>query len=894
MPIRNLNKMFYPQSVAVIGASNREGAAGHVVMRNLLRGGFEGPIMPVCHDQRAVAGVLAYPNVAALPMTPDLAVVATDSQDVPAAIDALGARGTRAAVILTAAPAPGSEARGRSFRDAIREPARAHGMRILGPTCLGLMVPHIGLDASSAHVSARTGSMAFVSQSAAICTGVLDWAKRRNIGFAHFISLGDVVDLEFSDLLDFLGSDAMTRAILLFVEGIENGRAFMSAGRGASRNKPVIVIKAGRVPEGQRLAVERSGAPIAGDGVYDAAISRAGMLRVSSFGELFAAVETLARGKAPRGDRLAVIANGHGLAIMAADALIMKGGCLAELADATRMQLADVLPEGAPAGNPISVTTDAAPSVYGDAARILLKAHEVDAVMVLHVPTAMASSTEAAARIIEVAKQNGGNLLTCWMGGETVEAARGLFAEARIPTYDTPTQAIDAFMHLVRFRRNQEILMETPPSKPLEFTPAADAARMVVDHALARGRHDVGEVGAHALLAAYGIPCLETHVVTSADAAVEFACRLGFPVIIGGGNGADTIGPDGTREDTLLDTPAAVRAAAERAFDRLDAAAAPGNRAGVTVKKLPMRLGGRLVRLEIETDPVFGPVILFGAGGPTASLLRDRAVALPPLNIPLARDLVSRTRIAKALQANGTVAAADLEALYLTLVKLSQMTIDIPEIVSLDINPMILDRDGLIATSARLTLTPLDRRIQSRLAIRPYPKEQEEEFQLASGHRVLLRPIRPEDEPEHYDFLSRITPEDLRMRFFGVIGRMSHAEMARFTQIDYDREMAFIATAAKPTGDGRETLGVVRTITDPNNDTAEYAILVRSDLKGQGLGRKLMDKMVRYCRTRGTRRIVGQVLRENRSMLGLVTDLGFVGHAVPDDDVVDVQLPLEP
>ena len=617
MSIRNLNKMLYPQSVAVVGASNREGAAGHVVMRNLLRGGFEGPIMPVCRDQRAVAGVLAYPDIAALPITPDLAVVATESCDVPAAIDALGAHGTRAAVILTAAPPPGSEIRGQAFREAVRGRARAHGMRILGPTCLGLMVPHIGLEASSAHVSARTGSMAFVSQSAAICTGVLDWAKRRNIGFAHFISLGDAVDVEFSDILDFLGSDAMTRAILLFVEGIENGRAFMSAGRGASRNKPVIVIKAGRIAEGQRLAVERSGAPIAGDGVYDAAISRAGMLRVSSFGELFAAVETLARGKVPRGERLAVIANGHGLAIMAADALIMQGGCLAAPADETRLQLADVLPEGAPRGNPISVTTDAPPNVYADAARILLKAHEVDAVMVLHVPTAMASSTEAAARVIEVAKQNGGNLLTSWMGGQTVEAARSLFAEARIPTYDTPTQAIDAFMHLVRFRRNQEILMQTPPSKPLEFTPAADAARTVVDHALAGGRHDVGEVGARALLAAYGIPCLETHVATSADAAVEFACRLGFPVVIGGGGGNDAgaAGGDATHEAVLLDTPAAVRAVAQKALDRLGALAPGSNRAGLIVKKVPTRLGGRQVRLEIETDPVFGPVILFGAGG---------------------------------------------------------------------------------------------------------------------------------------------------------------------------------------------------------------------------------------------------------------------------------------
>ena len=890
MPIRHLNKLFYPRSVAVIGASNRDGDAGCIAMHNLLNGGFEGPIMPVSPEQQAVGGVLAYSAIDALPMTPDLAVVTVAPHAVEDTIGALGAFGTRAAIVLTPAPSGGSADAGRAFHAAIRERARHYGMRVLGPTCLGLMVPHIGLNACSAHVPANTGSIAFVSQSAAICTGVLDWAKSRNIGFSHFISLGDTADIGFADVLDFLGSDAMTRAILLFIEGLPEGRAFLSAARGASRNKPVIVIKAGRVAEGQKLAVERSGCPVAGDGVYDAAIRRAGMLRVSSFGELFAAVETLARAKPPHGNRLAIIANGYGLAIMASDTLRLKGGTLADLSPETREQLATVLPDGGARGNPISVTTDAPPASYADAARILLKAKEVDAVMVLHVPTAMASSTEAAKRIIEAVKETRGSILTSWMGGDSVTSARQLFAEARIPTYDTPTQAIDAFMHLVRFRRNQEMLMETPVSQPMEFTRAADAARMVVDHALARGRTNLGETGAQALLSAYGIPCLEAHVAANADAAIELACRLGFPVVVG--SNGETEDEAGAHRRDLLDTPAAVRRAAETIQDAEPTARPGSERFGLTVKKVPSSATARQVRIRVGIDPVFGPVIAFGAGGVTGSLLGDRAVALPPLNTSLARELVSRTRVARSLNANGIVGAADVDALYLTLMKISQMVIDIPEITSLDINPLLVDENGVLAGEARLAVAPAAGADERRLAIRPYPKELEEEFELASGRRVLLRPIRPEDEPEHYDFLSQITPHDIRLRFFGHIGRLSHTAMARFTQIDYDREMAFIATAPKENGTGRETLGVVRTVTDPNNDCAEYAILVRSDLKGQRLGRKLMAKMVDYCRSRGTSRIMGQVLRENKTMLDMVAGLGFRSHHVPEDDVVEVELTL--
>jgi acetyltransferase len=889
MPIRNLNKLFYPRSIAVIGATSREDDAVDLVMHNLLQGGFEGPIMPVSAEQQAISGVLAYPGIEALPMIPDLAVICAPPGVVPKAVRDLGNFGTRAAILM----ATGVTRNGMSpaWHEAAAE-ARPFGMRILGPECMGVIVPHIGLNASFAHVPAMTGGVAFVSQSSAMSMAVLDWAQQRDIGFSHFVSLGQAADIDFGDVLDFLGSDAMTRAILLYVENVRNGRNFMSAGRGASRNKPVLVIKAGRVKEGQRLAAMRSGAATGADEVYDAAIRRAGMLRVFSFGELFAAVETLARAKPLRGNRLAVLANGYGVAIMAADTLVGKDGSLAVLEDETLAKLNTVLPDGCSRSNPVSLATDAPPDLYANAAKVLLQAPEVNAVMVLHVPTAMASSTEAAEAIIRVCKETKGNVLTCWLGGKTVAAARRLFGEAAIPSYDTPTQAIDAFMHMVRFRRNQEILMETPPSMPHEFTPSSASARHIVASALADDRAALDPPEVEALLDAYGIPTLEAHFAETPQAAVDVACAIGFPVSLKLLSGGVEENEDFAASDELFNKPDTVKAAADLLLSKARQQSRGSNVQGLLVRRVPLHRSTREVRIQVGIDPIFGPVIAFGESGLGSPSLDDRAAALPPLNLNLARELVLRTRAARALSAGEHTPAADVEALCLTLVKVSQMIVDIPEIVALDINRLLADEHGVLASEVRVQIAAEAAAEERRLAIRPYPKELEEEFVLTSGQKVLLRPIRPEDEPQHYEFLSKITLEDIRYRFFGLVRRLPHSEMARLTQIDYDREMAFIATPLTDSGQSRETLGVVRTITDPNNDQAEYAILVRSDLKGQRLGWKLLDKMVHYCRSRGTKEIVGQILRDNNKMLDLVLGMGFKSRPQPDEDIVEVTLKL--
>ena len=887
MPILNLDKLFYPRSVTVIGASNREGAPGQVVMQNLLHGGFEGPIMPVSAADRAIAGVLAYPRIEDLPITPDLAVVCTPPRSSLNEMRALGVRGTRAAILLSRDPEL-QKARGPSGHHDLRGEAQSYGLRILGPDCLGVMVPGIGLNASLAHASAQPGGVAFVSQSSTVAAAVLDWACEHDIGFSHFVSLGDTADICFGDVIDYLGNDAMSRAILLYVESIQNGRTFMSAGRGASRNKPILVIKSGRTPEGQLAASgERDADGV--DDVYDAAIRRAGMLRVYGFNELFAAVETLARSKRLRGERLAIVGNGRGMAVMAVDSLVLKGGRLAKLHEPTLATLAALVPPGWPRLNPVIFEEDAPPEHYGAAVKALLADSEVDAVMVLHAPTSAVSSSKAAEAVIRAQKESRGPVLTSWMGGGRVAEARHLFAVAGIPTYDTANQAVDAFLHMIRFRRNQEMLVETPTSTPVDFAPATEAARLMLDEYLDCGRNFLVGRDAKALLSAYSIPTAEARLARTPADAATIAQTMGFPVALRSATRQPTR-PKPGGVDLMLETPAEVEAAAAKMMGSVGARQPSVQ--GVTVERMARLPGTHEIMVRVADDPIFGPVITCGHGGPAADVIGDRAVALPPLNTSLARELISRTRIYRLLQGYGHCPPADIDALCLTLVQVSQMIIDLPQIAALEINPLLVDDQGVFAVDAQILIARPSEASERRLAIRPYPKELEEEFVLPNGRVVMLRPIRPEDEPAHHDFISKCAPDDLRLRFFHVVRRLPHSEMARLTQIDYDREMAFLATAQKADGSGPETLGVVRTITDLHNDKAEYAILIRSDMKGQRLGWKLMEKIVRYSRSRGTKRIVGLVLANNRKMLDLVHRMGFESRKVPDDDIMEVELDL--
>lgn len=873
MSIRNLSHLFRPTSIAVIGASNRARSLGATVMRNLLADGFGGPIMPVNPKHAAVASVLAYPDVESLPQTPDLAVICTAAPTVPGLIAALGTRGTKAAVVLTAGLDRATDADGRSLQQAMLDAARPHLMRLLGPNCVGLVVPGIGLNASFAHTTCLPGKLAFVTQSGALATAVIDRAKSTGIGFSHFVSLGNGADVDFGDVLDYLASDPDTRAILLYIEAVTQARKFMSAARAASRNKPVIVVKAGRMAEGARAAASHTGALAGADDVYDAAIRRAGMLRVDTIDDLFDAVETLGRAKPLAGERLVIMTNGGGAGVMATDALLAEDGRLAALSDETLARLDGVLPPLWSRANPVDIIGDAPPERYRQTLEVLLTDKGNDAVLFLHAPTAIVPSAEIAEAVAPLIRDARRLVLTSWLGGDAVAEARRLAGAAGAPTYETPEQAVAAFLHIVNYRRNQEMLLETPAAVPEGFARDRETAVRVIDGVFADGRDMLSKAEAKQVLAAYDIPTVETRIASTPQTAAREAAALGFPVAV------KILSPDVSHKSDVggvvldLGSPDAVEAAAEAMAARLAGFDAKARLDGFTVQRMMRRPGAHELIVGAHEDPVFGPVVLFGTGGTGVEVIGDRSIGLPPLNMSLARQLVSRTRISRLLQGFRKERPADLDAIYMTLMQVSQLVTDIPEIAELDINPLVADAHGVLALDARIRIARSPNGGANRLAIRPCPDELRETVEIDGG-KVEIRPIRPEDEPQHRALFQRLSPEDIRLRFFGRIREPVHTEMARYTQIDYDREMAFIASRRDAAG-APETLGVVRVIADPDNIECEFAIVVRSDLKGRGLGRLLMDKVIDYARAKGTRKMVADVLSENLGMLALARRVGF-------------------
>ncbi len=897
MSIRNLEHLFQPGSVAVIGASDRPQSLGATLMRNLLEGGFAGPIWPVNPKHASVAGRPAYPDVASLPQPPDLAVICTPAPTVPGLIDALGRRGTRAAVVLTAGLSATTAPGGPSLRQAMCDAARPYLLRILGPNCVGLLVPGIGLNASFAHGAALPGNLAFISQSGALTTALLDWARSRDIGFSHFVSLGDSTDVDFGDVLDYLGSDPDTRAILMYVESVQAARKFMSAARAAARNKPVLLVKAGRAPAGAKAAASHTGALAGSDAVFDAAVRRAGMLRVATLTDLFVAAETLARARPFKGDRLAIMTNGGGAAVLAADALALGGGSLAELSAASLQRLQDFLPPTWSQGNPVDIIGDAPAGRYVRTLQVLLEDPGAQALLFMHAPTAIVPSADIARACVPLMQAATQPVLGCWLGGHAVDEARSIFADAGIPSYDTPEQAVGAFLQLADFHRNQALLMQAPPSLPQAFAPDLAAARRVIDEALAAGQPLLSEPQAKALLAAYGIPVVETRTVVDEAAAAQAAAQIGFPVVL------KILSPDISHKSDVggvaldLQTPQEVTLAAIAMLRRVHALRPDAQVAGFTVQAMVKRPHAHELIVGAATDPIFGPVILFGQGGVAVEVIADRAVALPPLNLALARDLVSHTRVSRLLAGYRDRVAIDHAALHLTLLKVSQLVCDCPEVVELDINPLLADDRGVIALDARVKVLPASSTGAQRLAIRPYPAELEERIDF--DHRsVLIRPIQPEDEPRLKAFFADALPQDLRLRFFMTRRELARSELARFSQIDYEREMTFIAVA--PAGQGDEAsddagmLGEVRVVTDPDNQRAEFAIMVRSDLKGRGLGHLLLAKMIRYLRSRGTVVLAGECLRQNGAMRKLASGLGFQVTPNDDGETLSLALALQP
>ncbi|MEN3292098.1 MAG: acetyltransferase [Burkholderiales bacterium] len=892
MSVRNLEYFFAPRSVAVIGASDKPHSVGATVLHNLIEGGFQGTIYPVNHRHATLAGRRAYASVAMLGEAPDLAIICTPPATVPGIVAELGAAGTRAAIVLTAGLGALRDASGRTLKQAALDAAKPYLLRLLGPNCVGLLVPGIGLNASFAHTGALPGRIAFVSQSGALVTGVLDWARSRGIGFSKFISLGDSADVDFGDVVDYLASDADTGAILMYMEDLKHARKFMSAARAAARSKPTLILKSGRAPEGARAAASHTGALAGADDVYDAAIRRAGMLRVLSTEDLFGAVETLARAHPLCGERLAILTNGGGPGVMATDELVCSGGSLATLSPVTLARLDELLPATWSHANPIDIIGDAPASRYAGALKVLLQDTGSDAILFIHAPTAIVSSVEIASALVPLARAASRNILACWLGGDAVAQARRMFSDAGIPTFDTPEDAVHAFLQIVHFRRNQNLLMQAPPSVPGDFLVDRATAQAVARSALAAGRQMLSEPEAKQVLAAYGIPVVETRIALTVDEAVLGAQEIGFPVAI------KILSPDINHKSDVggvvldLETPVAVRMAAQAMHERLSDLQPQARLHGFSVQAMARRPQANELIVGVTTDPVFGPVILFGQGGIAVEITDDHTVGLPPLNMVLARDMVSRTRVSKLLAGYRNRPAADIDAICRTLMRVAQLVTDIPEIAELDINPLLADSAGVIALDARIRVAAFEQGADPllRLAIRPYPQELEEKIAW-DGTIVTVRPIRPEDGAAHVAFFSALTPEDVRNRMFIHMRELQPSQLARFTQVDYDREMAFIVTRLTPEG-ASETLGVARVVADPDNVKAEFAVVVRSDLKGHGLGGILMNKLIAYCGDRGTCEIVGETLAENRRLLSLVRKLGFEVNQGDDDITVQLRLVL--
>lgn len=880
MSQRGLEALLRPKSIAVIGASAKTDRAGYLMMRNLLAGGFNGPVMPVTPSHKAVCGVLAWPDIASLPFAPDLAVICTHSKRNLELLQSLGEKGCKACIILSSPP--------EQLPDLLACAAQWQ-IRLLGPNSLGLLAPWQGLNASFSPVPIQKGKLAFISQSAAVSNTILDWAQQREMGFSWFIALGDSLDIDVDELLDYLARDTKTSAILLYLEHLSDARRFVSAARSASRNKPILVIKSGRSTKAQELLKTHPGL----DAAWDAAIQRAGLLRVQDTHELFSAVETLSHMRPLRGERLMIISNGAAPAALALDELWLRNGKLATLNEEILGKLKGALPISVESGNPLDLRDDATPERYLHAVEILLDSQDFDALMVIHAPSAAAPGTESATALIDLIRRHPRGkyitLITNWCGEYSSQESRRLFSDAGIPTYRTPEGAVTAFMHMVEYRRNQKQLRETP-ALPANLKANAGEAHQLLMQALKEGATSLDTHEVRPILQAYGLNTLPTWIAGDSAEAVHIAEQIGYPVAL------KLRSPDIPHKSEVqgvmlyLRTATEVQQAADAIIDRVKMAWPQARIHGLLVQSMANRAGAQELRIVVEHDPVFGPLIMLGEGGVEWRPDQQAVVALPPLNMNLARYLVIQAIKSGKIRGRSALRPLDVPGISQILVQVSNLIVDCPEIRRLDIHPLLASGNEFTLLDVTLQLAEFEGDPETRLAIRPYPYQLEENVILKNGEQCLFRPILPEDEPLLQQFISLVTKEDLYYRYFSEINEFTHEDLANMTQIDYDREMAFVAVRQQ-NGTG-EIIGVTRAISDPDNIDAEFAVLVRSDLKGLGLGRRLLEKLIAYTGEHGLQRLNGITMPNNRGMVSLARKLGFDVDIQLEDGIVSLTLPL--
>ena len=881
MSIRNLDQMFRPRSVAVVGASDKPRSVGSALMANLLQAGFSGPILPVNPRAAAVHGIVAYKDVASLPAAPDLAVIATPPDTVASLIAELGSRGTRAAVVLTAGFAEGELAAGKERTTQLLTAGRPYLLRVVGPNCLGIAVPGLGLNATFAPAALLPGHIAFLTQSGAMATTVLDWALPRRVGFSAIVSMGDMSDVDFGDLLDYFALDEGTHAILIYAEAVTHARKFMSAARRAARVKPVIVVKGGRAEAGARAAATHTGALAGADVVYEAAFRRAGMLRVNEVEELFDAATTLARMSPQRGARLAIVTNGGGAGVLATDRLMEEGGELASLAADTVDKLNAVLPPTWSHANPVDLIGDADAVRYANAVEILMQDPNVDALLVAYCPTAIVTSADAANGLVSALSKPGSahkkNVFACWMGEANVADGRAQLVAANVPDYETPERAVRAFMYLVRYQQSHELLLQTPTSVVPGPQAGSRRAHDLIREALADRREWLDPAEVAEFLACYGIPFARTEAVADAKAAIAVAGRINAPVALKI-RSRDIVHKSDVGGVVLdLSGPLEVEAAARKMIESVTRGLPKARLEGFTVQKMVHRPGAYELIAGITTDATFGPVIVFGHGGTAVEIVADKSLELPPLNTALARAQIERTRIAALLKGYRDRPASDIDGVVNVLMQLSRIIADHAEIMAIDINPLLCDPRGVMAVDARIRVQATTASAQARLAIRPYPQQLETRLRTREGQSFAARPIKPEDEPALRRFADEVDTSDLWHPAFAPLRERTHQTAARLSQIDYDREMTMVAW------EGERMAGLARSTADPDFESAECAVIIRNDLREKGLATRLLQALLEAIATQGVCQAVLIFPAGRPRLLNMSAELGFQSAPLPAD-----------
>ncbi|MHB9075493.1 MAG: bifunctional acetate--CoA ligase family protein/GNAT family N-acetyltransferase [Desulfobaccales bacterium] len=885
----SLDEFFKPESVAVIGASEKVQTIGQALVHNLLKDEFPGTIYPINRNYQEIQGLRAYPIVTAVKAPIDLAIIAIPIKDVPSAMRECGEAGIHAAIIISTG---GKETGlpGKEIEAAIKAEAHKARIRYLGPNSLGILCPSSKLHASFAPHCAQPGNLAFISQSGALSSSILGWAIPKKIGFSHFISVGSMADVDFGDLIDYLGNEERARSIVMYMENLTQHRKFMSAARSVSRIKPIIVIKAGRSRAGAQAAASHTGAMAGADRAYNAAFRRAGIIRVDTIGQLFDCAEALGKVKRPTGGNLGIISNAGAPGVMAVDALGRWNLEPATLSPETLAKLDEFLPSHWSRNNPIHILGDAPPERYLKAVQVAMAAPELSGLVIILSPQAMTDPTGVARAVAPEIGGKGRPVFAVWMGGPDVEAGVQILNDAGVPTFETPEQAVDTFMEMYFYTRHLELLQETPPRLTQDVSVNTRQARTFLCQCLERPGGVLTELESKAILSAYGIPINPTVAASSGADAASVAQAIGFPVAL------KVNSPDVSHKSEVggmrfnLGNEREVIAAYQEIINAVRASKPEANILGVTVQTQEKSPTCELI-IGSKRDPDFGPLILFGAGGVFTEVLEDSAVDLPPMNPLLARRLIEKTRVSRVLKGYRNAPPADLDKLAEILVRISQLVTDFPEIVELDINPLLVINGRFVAVDARLIVSPTDVPPPRHLIIAPYPNQFESDWLLRDGTPVLLRPMKPEDEPLVSDFLSKCSEETIFFRYFKLIKKWTHEMLIRFTQNDYDRELGLMAIGQPP---GPEIMmGVSRMVMAADRSTAEFAVIVADPWQGKGLGPKLVERITEIAREQGVKLLHGDVLAQNQPMLDMVKRLGFSTRKDAEGGTYRVEMALK-